>query len=71
MGVAASLGQPSPIAIGFFLAFISLTLGVTFCMLSALVFLPALLQLRDQRRLRQTKPVRRAERFMLPLAEAA
>lgn len=50
---------------------LALTLGVTFCMLSALVFLPALLQLRDQRRLRQTKPVRRAERFMLPLAEAA
>ena len=31
---------------------LALTLGVTFCMLSALVFLPAVLQLRDLRRLR-------------------
>jgi hypothetical protein len=50
---------------------LALTLGVTFCMLAALVFLPAVLQLRDQRNLRRTKPLSQTKRFVLPMADAA
>lgn len=47
---------------------LALTLGVVFCMLSALVFLPAVLQLRD---LRRSIPVAKPVRVVLPLAKAA
>jgi hopanoid biosynthesis associated RND transporter like protein HpnN len=48
---------------------LALTLGVTFCMLSALVFLPAVLQLRDLRR--ASPPVVKTVRVVRPLAKAA
>jgi predicted RND superfamily exporter protein len=35
---------------------LALALGVSFCMLAALVFLPAILHLRDRRRLRRPAP---------------
>ena len=47
---------------------LALTLGVTFCMFSALVFLPAVLQLRD---LSRTMSVVKPVRVVLPLAKAA
>ncbi len=51
-----------------------LTLGVTFCMLAALVFLPAVLRLRDLRKLPvQTLPMRRPQpnAAAIPFARAA
>jgi hopanoid biosynthesis associated RND transporter like protein HpnN len=47
---------------------LALTLGVAFCMLSALVFLPAVLQLRDLRRSRRATE---ATSLVLPIQKAA
>jgi predicted RND superfamily exporter protein len=47
---------------------LALTLGVAFCMVAALVFLPAVLQLRDRRRLRHAGTVKDESRS---LAKAA
>jgi hypothetical protein len=47
---------------------LALTLGVTFCMFSALIWLPAILRLRDQMRLKRAVP---AEPELLPLKKVA
>jgi hypothetical protein len=47
---------------------LALTLGVTFCMLAALVWLPAVLRLRDMRQLRRLK---RSEPVLIPARKAA
>ena len=46
---------------------LALTLGVAFCMLASLVWLPAVLRLRDVRRLKEGKP----EPTLLPMKKAA